>query len=289
MFCAPFFEFSDVSGDVISARKHTRHGALMAKIVSPQNFKLLTNVAVVRLKKGGKRFEIACYPNTVLGWREGVQKDLSEVLQVRAVFSNVSKGVTAKKNELQQAFGTADADAVCRMILEKGELQLGDKERKRQLETTFRGIATIVAEKCVNPETQCPLTVSIVEKAMRDDIHFSIAPRKSAKQQALEVIRMLKESGFPIERAPMLLRALCPPGCLAALRSAIAPLCISVSDPDSAAGEPVAAAPQAVVDLKIEPSQYRAVEAAVRESSGGKAKLEIVAVSQRAQGDTDLD
>ena len=35
----------------------------------PVGIKKLTNVAVVRLKKGGKRFEIACYKNTVLAWR----------------------------------------------------------------------------------------------------------------------------------------------------------------------------------------------------------------------------
>lgn len=32
----------------------------------------LTNVAVVRLKAKGKRFEIACYKNKVISWRNGV-------------------------------------------------------------------------------------------------------------------------------------------------------------------------------------------------------------------------
>ena len=126
-------------------------------IWTPQNQKLLTNVAVVRLKKASKRFEIACYPNTVISWREGAQTDIGEVLQVRNVFMNVSKGIAAKKNELMDAFGTSDIDAVCRVILEKGELQVGEKERQRQLGTTFRDIAVIVAEKCINPQTQRPL------------------------------------------------------------------------------------------------------------------------------------
>ena len=38
-------------------------------------------------------------------------------------------------------------------ILEKGELQVSDKERQIQLESLFKDVATIVAEKCVNPET----------------------------------------------------------------------------------------------------------------------------------------
>jgi len=39
------------------------------QIKTPTNQKLLTNVAIVRLKKCGKRFEIACYKNKVLNWR----------------------------------------------------------------------------------------------------------------------------------------------------------------------------------------------------------------------------
>ena len=39
--------------------------AAMSRINTPTNQKLLTNVAVVRMKKAGKRFEIACYKNKV--------------------------------------------------------------------------------------------------------------------------------------------------------------------------------------------------------------------------------
>ena len=46
--------------------------AEMATIFTPTNQKRLTNVAVVRLKKAGKRFEIACYPNKVTSWRNKV-------------------------------------------------------------------------------------------------------------------------------------------------------------------------------------------------------------------------
>ncbi len=67
-------------------------------------------------------------------------------------------------------------------ILSKGELQVSDKERQSQLEQMFRDIATIVAEKCVNPETKRPYTVSLIERAMKD-IHFSVKANKSTKQQ----------------------------------------------------------------------------------------------------------
>ena len=34
--------------------------------------KRLTNVALVKYKKHGKKFEIACYRNKVVNWRNGV-------------------------------------------------------------------------------------------------------------------------------------------------------------------------------------------------------------------------
>ena len=76
----------------------------MSRIKTPTNQKILTNVAVVRMKKCGKRFEIACYKNKVVSWREGIEKDIDEVLQSHTVFANVSKGEVAKKADLTKCF-----------------------------------------------------------------------------------------------------------------------------------------------------------------------------------------
>lgn len=59
---------------------------------------------------------------------------------------------------------------------------MSEKERHSQLEAMFRDVATIVADKCVNPETQRPYTVGIIERAMKD-AHVSIKPHKNTKQQ----------------------------------------------------------------------------------------------------------
>lgn len=56
----------------------------------------MTNVAVVKLHKTGKRFEIACYRNKVVNWRNRVETDLDEVLQIESVFENVSKVNTSR-------------------------------------------------------------------------------------------------------------------------------------------------------------------------------------------------
>ena len=72
----------------------------------------------------------------------------------------------------------------------------------------FRDVATIVAEKCVNPDNKRPYPVGVIERAMKD-IHYSLKPGKGSKQQALEVIRLLRQN-MPIERARMRLRVQLP-------------------------------------------------------------------------------
>jgi hypothetical protein len=41
---------------------------------------------------------------------------------------------------------------------------------------------------------------------MKDDLHYALAPGRSAKQQALEVIKKLQAIGVPIVRARMQLK-----------------------------------------------------------------------------------
>lgn len=70
----------------------------------------------------------------------------------------------------------------------------------------FKDIATTVANTCVNPELKRPYPVSMIDKAMKE-IHYSIKPNQSTKQQALQVIRLLKEKdAIPIERAKIRLK-----------------------------------------------------------------------------------
>lgn len=132
------------------------------------------------------------------------EKDIDEVLQTQTVFVNVSKGQLAKKEDLVKCFGTEDHLKVCLEILNKGELQVSEKERAVQLDSTFKDIATIIADKCVNPETKRPYPVGMIEKAMRQ-VHVSVKPNRTSKQQALDIIPQLK-SVIQIERAQMKLR-----------------------------------------------------------------------------------
>ena len=151
-------------------------------IFTPINQVKLTNVSVVRLKKQGKRFEVACYKNKILDWKNNLTTDLDQVLQSDNIFTNVSKGQLAKKEDLTATFPGLSNAQIIQEILVKGEVQLGEKERTHQLDTTFKDIARIVSEKCINPSTQRPYSSAIIEKAMAD-AHFSVNQSKNSKQQ----------------------------------------------------------------------------------------------------------
>jgi ribosome maturation protein SDO1 len=52
------------------------------------------------------------------------EKDLNEVVQTTTIFANVSKGVLAKHEDMSAVFGSTDEDAICRRILQDGDLQV---------------------------------------------------------------------------------------------------------------------------------------------------------------------
>lgn len=252
----------------------------MSMIFTPINQIRLTNVAVVRMKKSGKRFEIACYRNKVVSWRNKLEKDIDEVLQTHTVFINVSKGQVAKKEDLIKCFGIDDQTEICKEILAKGELQVSDKERQLALDSMFKDIATTVADKCVNPESKRPYPVSMIEKAMKD-VHFSVKPNRNAKQQALDVIPQLK-TVIPLERAQMRLKVTVSGKEARKLREKIIKLATTVESEDWDSG---------TLDLicLIDPGQYRKIDELVRSETKGTGLLELLNLKEITEGDEILE
>lgn len=249
----------------------------MSKIFTPTNQIRLTNVAIVRLKKGGKRFEIACYKNKVLSWRNNAEKDIDEVLQTHTVFLNVSKGQAAKKDELLKCFGKADETEICKEILTKGELQVSEKERQAMLDSSFNSVATNVASLCVNPDTKRPYSVSIIEKSLKD-AHYSIKLNKNVKQQTLEAIKLLKET-MPLERSRMKLKVTYP-GREGAkkLKDALTKLSTSV---ESEAWEDTTLN----MIVLIDPGNFRNIDELVRNDSKGKGLVELLELKEVIEGE----
>ncbi|KAL5117938.1 hypothetical protein ACEQ8H_004083 [Pleosporales sp. CAS-2024a] len=212
-------------------------------IIKPSNQIKLTNVSLVRIKKGKKRFEIACYKNKVLEYRNRIETDLSNVLQIENVFLNVSKGQVAPKADLEKAFPKKPLEEIIIDILENGELQVGEKERNAELERTKNEVIDIVAGKLVDPKTKRVYTSGMIEKALdglssqaasaqsdkekKDDETkengeekakakelpkwTGIVTTKSAKSQALFAMKaLIAHQPIPVARMQMKLRITCP-------------------------------------------------------------------------------
>ncbi len=175
---------------------------------NPVNQVRLTNVAVIRLKKGGKKFELACYRNKALNWRSKTETDINEVLQIDKIFTNVSKGDVAKKSDLRVFGEELTEEEIIQEILNKGEMQVSDLEREDQLDNLKKDIANIIVSKCVNTKDQKQFPVSIIVKAM-NEVNVKINPTQSAKKQALEFIKDLQKV-IPIERAKMRIKVIFP-------------------------------------------------------------------------------
>jgi ribosome maturation protein SDO1 len=97
-------------------------------------------------------------------------------------------------------------------ILQKGELQVNNLERAHNLHAISREIATLISEMTVDPTSTPPRkhTVGMIEKAM-SEVGYSVKPDKSAKAQALELIKRLSEGDIlPMRRVRMRVRVTMP-------------------------------------------------------------------------------
>ncbi|VWU51607.1 ribosome maturation protein SBDS, putative [Hepatocystis sp. ex Piliocolobus tephrosceles] len=181
----------------------------MGALFQPINQVKFTNVAVVKYKYKGKKFEIACYKNKIIDWKNGVELNIDDVLQSHLIFTNISKGEIAKKSELTSCFNSNDNYEICKTILEKGTLQISNKERTVMKDKVYKDVIEILHEMSVNPQTGYPLSTNMIESIVKN-IGYSINLDDSAKKQALKLFDVLsKEYKDVIQRAFMRIQIIC--------------------------------------------------------------------------------
>ena len=177
----------------------------------------------------------------------------------------------AKKEDLQKAYGTSDATEICKEILQKGELQVSDKERQAQREALFKDVATTVSEKCVNPETKRPYPVSIIEKAMKE-CHIAVKPNRNAKQQALEIVPKLKEQ-LPIARAQMRFKILVPIRESKKLMNSLKKINMTKEKEEKDEEN-------LILTCLVDPGEYRGLDELVKSDTQGKGQLELLSLKE---------
>ena len=129
------------------------------------------------------------------------ESDISEVLQIDNIFTNVSKGLVPNKQELENTFAGLSRDEIIKTILSTGEIQTAELERGIVSDSLVKDIASIIAEKTLNHKNFNRFPVTVILKAI-DAIHLAVKPSESAKKQALVVMKLL-EKVLPIRRIRM--------------------------------------------------------------------------------------
>ncbi|KNH08052.1 SBDS-like protein [Perkinsela sp. CCAP 1560/4] len=184
----------------------TESGIMSSRLSQPVGQQPHSNVAIVKYKYHNKHFEIACYKNMVLSYRNGDITDLSNVLQIERIFSSVSHGKYASEKDLKSAFGKRTNEEIIQMILQHGVLQVAELERSAEHERIWKSVIDFVSENCVNPTTSRKYSFALIEKAIQA-IGFSIRMDFSWKRQALLVVKkLIKEQPIPICRAQIKVR-----------------------------------------------------------------------------------
>lgn len=162
-------------------------------------------------------------------------------------------------------------------------MQVSGKERQQSLSVLFKDVATLIVEKCINAETKQALTISQVETAMKE-CHVAINPNKPAKQQALNVIKILVEkSSLPIERAKMRLQIDTNPDGAKEIEENLEDP-VTIESKTEQAGEDGAPTKVRLVVLVV-PAAYRPIEALMKEKGG---KIEVLTHCVKPEADNEF-
>lgn len=143
----------------------------------------VSKMAIVRLKKGSKRFEVSprsprllpsllwltqffsslqivCYDNKIKDWRSGVEKDLGSVVGLFVVYTNSSKALVASASELKSAFGTTAHEWIVKEVSFESSLAvfgLKKSRARRKRERRASGGRQSAAHSLVFPSSLTPV------------------------------------------------------------------------------------------------------------------------------------
>ncbi len=120
------------------------------------------------------------------------ETDLNEVLQTDKIYTDVNKGELAKKKELEEHFKTMSYEEIIKLILDKGEIQVSEKEREHNFTNVRNEIANIIVEKTFDVDTGLKFPQQMILQAM-DDINFVAKNDKPTKVQALAAIKLIQD------------------------------------------------------------------------------------------------
>ncbi len=169
----------------------------------------LDKAIVIRYERGGEKFEILVDPNLAWDLRQGKEVDIDEMLAAPEIFRDARKGERASREELHRTFGTTDVYEIVKVIVKRGDFHPTTEQRRRMVEEKRKRIATIIAQRAINPQTKAPHPVERILRAM-EEARVHIDPFKPAEEQVQGVVDKIKRV-LPLKIETRKIEAVIPP------------------------------------------------------------------------------
>jgi len=136
---------------------------------------------VVRYKHGKTNFEVGCKVGTVLKYRKG-QLGYEGVLASEEIFKDIKKGDRPSADELNAAFNTDDVKAIAKLIVDRGDVQLNDAERREILEKKRNEIINYIHKYFIDPKTKTMIPVTRIDNALTE-LKIKVEPDQPTEKQ----------------------------------------------------------------------------------------------------------
>ncbi|MEK6917906.1 MAG: ribosome assembly factor SBDS [Nanoarchaeota archaeon] len=130
----------------------------------------MTNT-IARIKRSGKNFEIMVNLDDALKFKKGQSAYVEP--QGDGIFYDAKNGKSASSSDLQNAFGTADANEIAKKIVKDGEVLVTQEYREAEQDKKFKQVVDFLATNSMDPKTGRPHTPDRIKSAL-EQAHVNI-------------------------------------------------------------------------------------------------------------------
>jgi ribosome maturation protein SDO1 len=145
-------------------------------------------IVEARMKMKGKEFQISVDVDEALKVRKGTG-NVSAALNMNKIYTDVKKGTSASKDELETAFGTADVFVIAEKIMKGGEILKPQEYRDAEREARMKKVIDLILTNAVDQHGK-PYTEDRIKRAVAE-VHFNFDNRPADIQMA-ELVNKLK-------------------------------------------------------------------------------------------------
>ena len=129
--------------------------------------KLITMTSVLaRIKINGKNFETLVDLDKALEFKRTQKGNISEIIEIDAIFTDSKKGMHASESDLEKAFKTKDINEIVKKIILSGEVQIPAEYKEKQREGKIKQVIDFIVRNAVDPRTDRPYTPDRIEKSL---------------------------------------------------------------------------------------------------------------------------